>query len=107
MQVYEAEQWHTKHYRERAEQRGLSPEVESFLLRWGTEVQAGGARHLTLLRRDLPRALRDSENAERARDWILVGGEDGALITCYRRRNAWRFLQKKKVARRRRRGGGR
>ena len=42
---------------------------------WGTETRAAGATHITLVRRDLPADLRDTEEAARAEGWILVEGD--------------------------------
>lgn len=70
---------------------------------WGTETRAAGANHITIVRRDLPPGLRDSESATRADGWILVAADDGTLITCYRRADAWRFVQRKSQWRPRRR----
>jgi hypothetical protein len=59
------------------------------------EVGAAGAVHLTVLDRDIPPDLRGSELSRKARDWIVITTRDGRLVTCYRRRHAWRFLQRK------------
>jgi len=85
----------TRHYESRAAKRGLRPEVEEFLMTWGTETRAAGATHITLVRRNLPVELQDSEEADRAEGWIIVSGEDGSLVTCYRRTDAWRFVRRK------------
>src|SRR3954469_26047881 len=85
----------TLHFRLRAAERALPADVEEFLRTWGTETWAAGARQITVLRQDLPVELRDTMLARRAEDWILVAGPNGALITCYYRRNARRFLARK------------
>jgi hypothetical protein len=93
----------TQHYQIRAAERALHSDVEAFLMTWGTETRAAGATHITLVRRDLPLDLRDTEEAARAEGWIIVVGDDGALVTCYRRSDAWRFVRRKSQARPRRR----
>ncbi|HEX8110200.1 MAG TPA: hypothetical protein VF516_20860 [Kofleriaceae bacterium] len=85
----------TLHYRLRAAERALPEDVEGFLRTWGTEIWAAGARQITLFLKDLPAELRDTMIARRAEDWILVAAPDGALMTCYRRRGAWRFVTRK------------
>jgi hypothetical protein len=90
----------TLHYRLRAAERALPPDVEEFLRKWGTEIWAAGARQITVSLRNLPAELRDTMIARRAEDWILVAAPNGALITCYYRRNAWRFITRKPEDRR-------
>ena len=86
----------TRHYRARAVQRALSSRVEQFLRTWGTETWAAGATQITLLRSELPPEVRDSPEARRAEDWILVAGDNGRFVTCYRRRDAWHFIRRKR-----------
>lgn len=93
----------TLHYRLRAAERSLPPDVEGFLRTWGTEVWAAGARQIALFLKDLPAELRDTMLARRSEDWILVAAPDGALMTCYQRRHAWRFIMRKSDDRRPRR----
>ena len=85
----------TLHYRLRAAERALPQDVEGFLRMWGTEVWAAGARQITLRLKDLPEEVRDTMLARRAEGWILVAAPDGALMTCYQRRDAWRFITRK------------
>lgn len=93
----------TQHYETRVAERALPADIEEFLLTWGTETRAAGATHITLVRRDLPLEMRGSEDAARAEGWIIVATDDGTLITCYRRTDAWRFVQRKSQIRPRRR----
>lgn len=93
----------TLHYRLRAAERALPQDVEGFLHRWGTEIWAAGARQIALYLKDLPAELRDTMLARRAQDWILVAAPNGALMTCYQRRGAWRFITRKSEDRRPRR----
>ncbi|WP_199789691.1 hypothetical protein [Sorangium cellulosum] len=85
----------TRHYLERASHRHLRDNVRDFILRHGVDIRAAGATHLVVMERRLPEDLRGTEAARLARDWILVVGEGGALITCYRRRRAVRFIHRK------------
>ena len=103
MLAYEMERRPTQHYLNRVAERSLKPDVEAFLRVWGTEVRAAGATHLTIVRRDLPPEIRDTEEVARAEGWILVASDDGWLITCYRRKDAWFFIRRKSQMRPRRR----
>ena len=94
------EPYATLHYRARAAERALPRDIESFLQTWGTEVWAADARQIALFRKHLPEDLRDTVIARRAEEWILVAAPNGALMTCYQRRNAWRFITRKANARR-------
>ena len=96
-------QYATQHYHLRAAERALPQDVEGFLRTWGTETWAAGARQITLFLKDLPEELRDTMIARRAEGWILVAAPNGALMTCYQRRNAWRFITRKSEDRRPRR----
>lgn len=93
----------TDHFRARALERALPARVEAFLRQWGTETWAAGATQITLIDNDLPEELRETREARRAEGWILVAASDGALVTCYRRRDAWRYIKRKRDAARRRR----
>jgi hypothetical protein len=93
----------TQHYRARAAQRALPRDIELFLQMWGTESWAAGARQTTLIRRNLPPDLRDSPIARDAEGWILVAAPNGALMTCYHRCDAGRFIARKRRRQRRRR----
>jgi hypothetical protein len=85
----------TLHFRLRAAERALPSDIECFLRMWGTEIWAAGARQISLSRKHLPEELRDTMIARRAEDWILVAAPNGALMTCYERRHAWRFVTRK------------
>lgn len=93
----------TWHYHHRAAERALPQDVEGFLRTWGTEVWTAGARQITLFLKDLPEELRDTMIARRAEGWILIAAPNGALMTCYQRRDAWRFITRKSQDRRPRR----
>ena len=86
----------TRHFRERARERRLSHDVEDFVVTWGTSIEARrGYSSLTIVRRDLPRELRDSELARRAEGWVFVLSDTGALVTCYwAGLHAWRRLRR-------------
>jgi hypothetical protein len=91
----------TEHFRARADERALSADVEAFLRMWGTETWAAGAMQITLIRKDLPPDVRDTPIARRSEGWILVAAPNGALMTCYRRSDASRFLTRKSAKDRR------
>lgn len=84
----------TKHFLHRAATRGLRPEVLGFIVAYGVEYEGAGARFLTVLDRALPPGL-DHRLVDRARDWIVVFSPDGAAITCYRRREAVRYVARR------------
>jgi len=105
MLAYQAGRRPTQHYKARAAERALRSDVEEFLMIWGTETRAAGATHITLVWRDLPSDVLDSEEAARAEGWVIVAGDDGALVTCYRRTDAWRFVRRKSQMHPRRRSG--
>jgi hypothetical protein len=87
----------TRHFEDRAFERGLSPEVESFILTWGEEIEAhGAASYVTVVRRELPGEVRWSRTAKRAEGWVLVVSAAGSVITCYRLRNAWKTLRRRR-----------
>lgn len=83
------------HFRVRAAQRGLRADVRDFVLDYGCEFQATGATHLVVLARRLPPELRETNIARRAHGWIFILGDDGSLVTCYRRFDASRALRRK------------
>lgn len=84
----------SQHFAKRAAQRGLSSDVLSFVMTYGTEFPATGAMSLTVLERDLPRGLRGSPLARESKGWVIVQ-KLGVLFTCYRRQGASRFLRRK------------
>lgn len=96
----------THHFRERAAERALRQDVEAFVLFFGTEQRARAATLLTIVERELPPDLRASDVARRARDWVFVLSPEGALVTCYRQRLAWRNVRRAAARRRARRGWG-
>lgn len=89
----------TRHFLERAQARHLTPEILSFILMYGWESRARGVTHVTVLRRHLLPELRDTSLARRALDWVVLMDDQDRLLTCYRRRNASRYLRKKGKAR--------
>lgn len=95
MPTYEADRRPTRHYKARAAERALRSDVEEFLMTWGTETRAAGATHITVVRRELPIDLQGTDEAARAEGWIIVAGDDGSLVTCYRRSDAWSFVRRK------------
>lgn len=85
----------TKHFAERSGHRSLPEAVKEFILSYGSDFRRCGMTHLTIVLRNLPPALRATALAERALGWILLMSDDSCLITCYRRRDALRYLRKK------------
>lgn len=95
----------THHFRERAAERALRRDVETFVLTFAAERRTRAATLLTIVERDLPPDLRGTDIARRARDWIFVVSPEGALVTCYRQRGAWRNVRLAAERRRSRRTG--
>ncbi len=89
----------THHFEERSAQRRLPPAVLQFILAFGAAVRACGATHLTIIERRLPAHFRGTPLAKRARGWIVLETDEGELLTCYRRDDAVRFLQRKRKRR--------
>jgi hypothetical protein len=83
------------HFKRRQAERQLRPDVLEFILAFGTEVQACGATHLTIVRRRLPVSLRNGTLARRAEGWVVLLDDEGRLMTCYRRQDAVRYLRRK------------
>ncbi len=83
------------HFMRRAQERGLKEEVLEFILAFGAEFHRSGALHLTVMERDLPKQLRSSTLASKAKDWVVLIAEIDLAITCYRRKNAASYLKKK------------
>lgn len=83
------------HFLERQAQRCLRTNVLEFILTFGTETRARGATHVTIVERTLPPALRRSWLADLARGWVVLLDDRGRLRTCYRRRDAVRYLRRK------------
>jgi len=83
------------HFKRRQAERQLRSDVLEFILAFGTEVQACGATHLIIVRRHLPMSLRNGALARRAEGWVILLNDEGRLMTCYRRRDAVRYLRRK------------
>lgn len=97
----------TRHFRARSAQRHLRQDVLEFVITYGDEVAARNAVHVTVRDRALPPDVRGTALARLARGWIVIKGEGGALITCYRRRDAVRVVRRYSGRNQRRRVGGR
>lgn len=95
----------THHFAERAAERALRQDVEAFVLTFGSERRTRAATLLTVVERDLPPDLRSTDVARRARDWVFVVSPEGALVTCYRQRCAWRTVRLAAARPRSRRNG--
>ncbi len=90
----------TKHFHERARTRGLTLDVQEFIVTWGTTIEAPyGASYFTVVWRDLPYEARSSGLARRAEGWVVVVAGNGAMLTCYRRRDAWHALRRERDVR--------
>lgn len=85
----------TRHFADRCRTRGMDASVLEFVLTYGVEFDGADAHAYTVITRSLPHALRDTDLARRSLGWILVVSEGGALLSCYRRKNAAHFLKVK------------
>ncbi len=90
----------TDHFRLRAAQRRLRAEVLEFILLYGLVTYAADAVSYTVLPRFVPATTPLQLLAERACGWVVVESREGVLLTCYRRRDASRFLKRKQDVRR-------
>ena len=84
----------TAHFEERAATRGLRRNVFHFILLYGVEVEQSGTRFWTIVDRALPPGI-DAETVRRATGWVVVVSEGGAVLTCYRRNRAARYISRK------------
>lgn len=85
----------TRHYQGRRDERGLSQEIQEYILQWAKPVYRSGLINLTIRRKDLPESERHSKMALRAMGWIVVQSHDGALVTTYWRQDAVGYLKRK------------
>ena len=85
----------TRHFVARAHERRLRLDVLAFILAHGVDVDGDDARSVTVVDKHLPPDLVASPVARRARGWVIVMSRDGALLTCYRREDAAKFLKRK------------
>lgn len=85
----------TDHYQARKDERGLSLEVQEYIIKWATPIYRSGLINLTLRWKDLPESERHSKMAVRAMGWIVVQSHDGALVTTYWRQDAVGYLKRK------------
>ncbi len=83
-----------RHFRLRADQRGLRSKILEFVLAFGVEIHKAGARFVTIFERELPPEL-DKRLIERALGWVIVIADDGTPLTCYRRADAIRYIRRK------------
>ncbi len=74
----------TRHFEERARERGLDPHVAAFIAECGRLIKAGPVFYLVVVPRRLPRDVRTNRTARAASRWTFVVSLGGALITCYR-----------------------
>lgn len=85
----------TDHYRGRRDERGLSLEVQEYIIKWAKPVYRSGMINLSLRWKDLPESECHSKMAQRAIGWIVVQSHDGALVTTYWRQDAVGYLKRK------------
>jgi hypothetical protein len=74
----------TRHFRQRARERHFRRDVEEFIVTFGTAFTEHQRHYLMIVRRDLPREVRDTPLAARADGWIIVMAPNGSILTCYR-----------------------
>lgn len=89
----------TSRFQQRAGQQGLRQCVLDFVLRYGAILVCAGAQFVTVPERGLPPNV-DHRMMERARGWVIVLSDDWDLITCYRRRDALRYVRGRMKSRR-------
>lgn len=82
----------------RQAQRNLSAADIAFVLEHGRHIHSGGAIHVVLGRRDMPRDPKLFREFERLEGTILVIAADGetpVLITAYRNRGGFKAVRSK------------
>ncbi len=86
----------THHARYRQAQRNLSEHDIDFVLQYGRRVWSGGAEHVFLARRDMPRDSALRRQFERLEGTVLVLDDSSTapvLITAYRNRRALKQIR--------------
>ncbi len=91
----------TAHARRRCAQRNLSLEAVDYVLANGAAVDRTGVTFYVLRERDLPPAHLRADAVTKLVGTTLLVARDGALITAYRRPDAYRHARKKAAYRRR------
>lgn len=87
---------YTHHAQHRKAQRNLSYEDIDFVLQYGRRMWSGGAEHVFLARRDLPRDPALRRQFERLEGTVLVLDTSDigtVLITAYRNRRAQKHIR--------------
>lgn len=86
---------HSKHSRERACQRAIAPNMIDLVLIYGTTIYRQGMAFLTVFGKDIPKGLRPSLKQKLKNIVVLLGTDGKKIVTCYRCKNAVKYLRKK------------
>lgn len=88
----------THHARTRQAQRNVSDEDIAFVLEYGRGIRSGGARHVFLGRRDMPKEAELCRRYAHLEGVVLVLDDTGdapVLLTVYRNRSGLKAIRTK------------
>lgn len=87
---------HTKHSQERAGQRCITDELLTWVLTYGTPTNRQGVTFFTVFSKDLPNDLAPTIRQKIKNLVVLIAADGRKIITCYRAKNAVKYLKKKR-----------
>lgn len=85
---------YTRHFKQRAAQRGITPEMIDCVTDMITPIRKQGLLFYVVRRKDLPSYIRP-ELADKLIGLVIIATADGWALTCYKNRSAFKNIQKK------------
>ncbi|MCF8256024.1 MAG: DUF4258 domain-containing protein [Flavobacteriales bacterium] len=85
----------THHFEQRAAKRGLSIEKMLKVIEYGEAIFKQGLIFYTVTKRSFP-AYANARDIEYLNNWVVVVGDHGEVVTCYRSDNGIRYLNRKR-----------
>lgn len=85
---------YTQHFKQRADQRGITPEMIDCATDMVTPIRKQRLLFYAVRRKDLPSYIRPSLT-DKLKGLVIVATSDGWALTCYKNRGAHRNIQKK------------
>lgn len=85
---------YTPHFKQRAAQRGITPEMIDCVTDLVTPIRKQGLLFYAVRRKELPSYIRPSL-ADKLNGLVIIATSDGWALTCYKNRAAHRNIQKK------------